>query len=421
MSPCSATAKGTTSYQGGGTSITAIHPDVIRTHILNRLDGPTLASTTCASTQFNSLCKEDNLWRDICNSTWPSTAHPCVVDAIAAFPSGHRSFYSDCFPTLHHRGLLHRHSSKESQEKRLMETPELISAVDIHYAGKLVYSKVLKSETRSLWFLSSPLRIDLLNLKETVPVPVPVNFEGVESTCMENLEEHLTVSWIIIDPACKRAVNVASSKAVETRRNWLKEEMQLRYSTVIAGVEEGELVQCVVVVTCGGKEGTELDLKEVSMQVEDMEGDIVTGIDSLVILLVAMEGQRCKRSTERLMEKPELISVVDIHYAGKLVYSKVLKSKTLSLWFLSSPLRVDLLNLKEMVSAPVTFKGVEGTCMENLEEHLTVSWIIIEPTFKRAVNVASSKAVETRRNWLKEEMHLRYSTVIAGVEESKLV
>lgn len=308
MSSCSATAAAaevTTTYQGGGTSITAIHPDVIRTHILNRLDGPTLASTTCASTQFKYLCTEDNLWRDICNSTWPSTAHPSVMDAITSFPSGHRSFYSDSFPTLHHHGLLHRHSSKESQEQRLLQTPELISAVDIYYAGKLVYSKVLKTETGSLWFLSSPLRIDLLDLKETVPVPVTL--EGEEDTCMENLEEHLTVSWIVIDPVSKRAVNVASSKAVETRRNWLTDEIQLRYYTVIAGAEEGELVQFGVVVTCGGKEGAELDLKEVSMQVEDMEGKIQTGMDSLVILLEAMEGKRSKSNIRVEKERFHLL------------------------------------------------------------------------------------------------------------------
>ncbi|KAL2536392.1 F-box protein [Forsythia ovata] len=309
MSSCStsttaAAGSAATTYQDGETAITAIHPDVIRTHILNRLDGPTLASTTCASTQLNSLCTDDEIWKDICNSTWPSTAHPRVLDAISSFPSGHRSFYSDSFPTLHHHGLCHSHNSKKSQQQRLVETTELISAVDIYYAGKLVYSKVLETETLTGWFLSSPLRINLLDLKEIVPAPVM--FEGEEGTCMELLEEHLTVSWILIDPAHKRAVNVASSKAVEIRRHWLTEEIQLRYSTVVAAVG-GDLVQCGVVVSCGGKEGGEFQLNEVSMQVEDMEGKILTGLDSLVILLEAMEGQRRKSDSKVEKERFETL------------------------------------------------------------------------------------------------------------------
>ncbi|KAL0460808.1 UNVERIFIED_CONTAM: F-box protein [Sesamum latifolium] len=114
---------------------------------------------------------------------------------------------------------------------------------------------------------------------------------------MELAEDRIRVSWILIDPTKKRAVNVASLKAVEARRHWLTEDIQLRYATVMAG-DGGELVQCGVVMTCGGKEGGELQVREVSMQVEDMEGRILTGIDSLVILDEAMEGQRRKSDGE---------------------------------------------------------------------------------------------------------------------------
>ncbi|KAL2557379.1 F-box protein-like [Forsythia ovata] len=246
-----------TNDQGGGdTSISAIHPDIIRSHILNRLDGQTLASTTCASKQLHSLCTEDNLWRDICNSTWASTADRRVSDAISNFPSGHRSFYSQSFPTLHHLRL-----PKKSHQQRLPpETSELISAVDIYYDEKLVYSKVLVTETLSGWFLCSPFRLDLLDPKETVPAPL--KFDGKEGSCRALLEQQLRVTWILIDPKKKRAVNVASMTPVETRLHWLTEDIQLRFATVLPAGRCGEdLVQCGVVVTCGGKEGGELQIE----------------------------------------------------------------------------------------------------------------------------------------------------------------
>ncbi|KAL2511058.1 F-box protein [Abeliophyllum distichum] len=248
--------------------------------------------------------------------TPPGPPPPTLVSwtPFPPFPSGHRSFYSDSFPTLHHYGLCHRHNCKKSQQQRLLETTELISAVDIYYAGKLVYSKVLETETLSGWFLSSPLRINLLDLKEVVSAPVM--FEGEEGTCMELLEEHLTVSWILIDPAHKRAVNVASSKAVEIRRHWLTEEIQLRYSTVVAAAD-GELVQCGVEVCGGGKEGGELQLNEVTMQVEDMEGKILTGLESLVILLEAMEGQRRKSDIKVEKERFETLKKTRIQFSER--------------------------------------------------------------------------------------------------------
>ncbi|PIN25207.1 hypothetical protein CDL12_02044 [Handroanthus impetiginosus] len=254
------------------------------------------------SLELLSLCTEDQLWREICNSTWPSTTYPSVRAAISAFPSGHRSFYSDSFPAAG------GHQSKKAHQVRVPDTSELISAVDIYFDDKLIYSKVLVTETLSGWFLSSPFRIDLLGQKETVPTPM--KFDG---ECMELAEERLRVSWILINPSKKRAVKVTSQKAVEARRHWLTEDIQLRYATVVDG-GGGEQVQCGVVVTCGGKEGGELQVGEVSMQVEDMEGKILTGLDSLVTLEEAMEGQRCKSDTKTDREIYEMFLTKKIHF-----------------------------------------------------------------------------------------------------------
>ncbi|XP_027179630.1 F-box protein At2g27310 [Coffea eugenioides] len=297
-SSCSTSAAATSADGGGATTITAVHPDIIQTHILTRLDGPTLASTSCASSDLHSLCTEENLWKTICNSNWPSTAHPCIQQAIASFPSGHRSFYSDSFPNLHHH---HRqppaHRRPKSNDSSLGHSSELISAVDIHYGNELVYSKVAVTETSSGWFMCSPFRVDLLDPKEIVPALA--KFDGEDDKCMARVEENMRLSWIVIDPAKKRAVNLSSLTPVDVRRHWLTGEIQASYATVMAtggcgGRAGREFVICKAVVTCGGKEGGDLQVREISMQVEDLEGKIISGKDTLVILQEAMDGNRSK-------------------------------------------------------------------------------------------------------------------------------
>ncbi|KAL3518586.1 hypothetical protein ACH5RR_021175 [Cinchona calisaya] len=309
---CSISTTTTAEEHGGGaTAITAVHPDIIQTHILTRLDGPTLASTSCASSHLHTLCTEENLWKKICNSNWPSTAHAGVQDAVSRFPSGHRSFYSDSFPALHqhhHQPAARRRPKSKNNENNMFDTLELISAVDVHYGSELVYSKVIMTETVSGWFMCSPFRIDLLAPKEIVPAPV--KFDGEEGKCMARVEENMRLSWIVIDPAKKRALNLSSLRPVEIRRHWLTGEIQVLYATAMAagGASSGvcgEFVNCKVVVTCGGKDGGDLQVREISMQVEDMEGKIINGKDSLVILHDAMEGKRRKREIgeEKMMHE----------------------------------------------------------------------------------------------------------------------
>ncbi|KAH6793637.1 hypothetical protein C2S52_004114 [Perilla frutescens var. hirtella] len=283
-----------TAAVGGASPFTGIHPDIIQSHILNRLDGPTLASTSCASAELLSLCSGDHLWKDICNSTWPSTADHRVCGAISTFPSGHRSFYSDAFPASRH------HQLAEAPARCASDTLELISAVDIYYDGALVYSKVLVTEARSPWFLSAPFRLELLDKKETVALPLKLDGLGRESSCIARAEERLRVSWILIDPMKRRAVNVASRAAMDAGRHWLSDDIQLRYASVVAD-GGGETVSCEVEVTCGGEEGGRLRVKEVSMQVEGMEGKLLTGAESLRILGAAMDGGR--RRSDAMMER----------------------------------------------------------------------------------------------------------------------
>ncbi|XP_058196157.1 probable F-box protein At2g36090 [Rhododendron vialii] len=270
--------------QGGEftTSFSALHEDIMRTHILTRLDGPTLATASCASSRLHELAAADKLWQRICNRTWPSTVDPVIGRVISAMPAGHRSFYYDSFPALHHRSC--SPGISRGAHKLNSQTSGMISAVDVRYRNKLILSKTHETETETGWFLCSPFRVDLLDQKETVSSPAKFHGRG-EETLQSELENNLTLSWILIDPRTKRAANFSSLRPVSVTLNWLTADVQARYATVLGSF------LFTVLVTCRGKEGGDvLQLKEVSLQVEDMEGRTLSGKESLVILQEAMEG-----------------------------------------------------------------------------------------------------------------------------------
>ncbi|KAF8009482.1 hypothetical protein BT93_J0469 [Corymbia citriodora subsp. variegata] len=281
--------------------LTSVHPDVIRTHILTRLDGPSLVAAASASSQLHSLSSDDCLWRDACVAAWPSVRDPRVAQAIAAFRSGHRSFFSDSYPVLHHHKLRRRRSPPPPP------TPPaecLLSAVDVHYEGEAIFSRVHETETASGWFDCSPFRVDLLDLKESVPTRIQKSDGMSDEAWLRHLEESLSLSWIVVDPSRKRAANFSTRRPVSVQRHWLTGEVQAKYVTVVAGGPPGsaaEHVQCTATLTCGGKEGGRLHVREVSFQVEDMEGKSLSGKESLAILGEAMESgerKKAKRDSE---------------------------------------------------------------------------------------------------------------------------
>ncbi|XVF69229.1 hypothetical protein PTKIN_Ptkin11bG0064200 [Pterospermum kingtungense] len=281
---------------GGGT-ISTLHPDIIQAHILTRLDGPDLASAACVSSHLRSLSTKPNLWSDICHSTWPSVNQPRVEEVISTFPSGHRSFFFDSFPFPNPQRL-------KLNVNSLTLATELISAVDIYYQENPIFSKVQEMATSSSWFLSSPFRVDLLDPKHSASSPIqhglciPCN----DDTWLKHLEENLSLSWIVIDPTRKKAVNMSSKRAVSVQRHWMTGNVQVRFGTVMEVGDErrgssGEMVECGLVITCGGGEGGEMEVREVSMVMEDMEGKGLSGKESLMILKGVMEsGRRKKRN-----------------------------------------------------------------------------------------------------------------------------
>ncbi|KAI3409468.1 uncharacterized protein J3R85_019297 [Psidium guajava] len=294
--PPRAAAK-TTGGEETAASFSDIHHDILRSHILTRLDGPALASASCVSARLRALSSDELLWADVSRSTWPSINAPRICRVISTFPGAHRSFFADVYPLVAHDAG--SPSTAQPPPPELRRRPsELISAVDIRYRGQLIFSKTAETETETGWFRCSPFLVDMLEPKDAVPTSVP--FPSPEDACGD-LGDSLRLSWVLIDPETRRAMDLSSTAPVSIQRHWLSGEVHARFATVMSSGERGtaaERVACTIAITCGGSRGGTMQVREVSAQVEDMEGTYLNGGDSLVILRGAMEGKRGKKTRE---------------------------------------------------------------------------------------------------------------------------
>ncbi|XP_038685711.1 F-box protein At2g27310-like [Tripterygium wilfordii] len=247
---------------------------------------------SCTSTQFLALSADGKLWQEICSTLWSSTNDSRVRQVISTFPGGHRSFFSDSFPLLHH---------KNHNQDLSSEPSDLISAVDLCYKNKLLFSKVRETNTTTTKFLCSRFKIELLGQKETVSTPIQ-QFGEIDAL-LQDLKENLSLSWIVIDPAAKRAANLSSGRPVLVEWPCTGGEVQLYYSTVMKtggrpGSVESEFAECRVVVTCSGIDGGEVHVDDITMEIKDIDGRSFDGRESLVILqdsLVNGKRERGKR------------------------------------------------------------------------------------------------------------------------------
>ncbi|XP_071721036.1 F-box protein At2g27310-like [Rutidosis leptorrhynchoides] len=272
-------------------AIADIHEDIIRTHILTKLDGKTLAAAGCASSDLQSLCSDQKLWSEICSHNWPSTNHPLITKTISSFTSGHRSFYSDTFSSpAYHLTTTSATSSPQSTQ--------LISAVDLKYNDELVLSKIVSTTTAPTdWFQTSPFRVDVLEPKEFVSSSIEVI--GDEQSLLTNFEKNMKLSWVLIDPTRSRAMNMSSVKPVSVQRNWLTNDIELTFGVVI--VCGNEHVSCNIQVTCGVKQGgVELNVNGLSLTVLDTDGKCLSGMGSMVILQELLVAKRQCNSGEEM-------------------------------------------------------------------------------------------------------------------------
>ncbi|KAJ6994415.1 hypothetical protein NC653_017287 [Populus alba x Populus x berolinensis] len=71
-----------------------------------------------------------------------------------------------------------------------------------------------------------------------------------------------------------------------------------------------------------------------------------------------------------------------------------------------------MLDPKDSCPTPIPNSGSEETCRD-LAGDLSLSWILIDPTRLRSVNLSSHKPVSVQRHWLSGEVHARFATVLA--------
>ncbi|XP_042410526.1 probable F-box protein At2g36090 [Zingiber officinale] len=241
-----------------------LHPDLIA-GVIRLLDGPTLASLSCANVRFRSLAGEPDLWRDLCLSSWPSLGHPRL---LRLFASSHRSFFADVFPSP--VCTVADFACGGDGESSLPS--ELISAVDLRHRGSVVLSLVVETDTSTSWFMAAPFRID-----------ADAERKGEGGSAVFSPEE-LTLSWVVIDPHHRRAVSATSRRPVTVDRHWITGEMVVRFALVL-----GEECAVVAVVKIGEETG---QVREIYLVAEGVEGACLSGREGLAVLRSAMEGGR---------------------------------------------------------------------------------------------------------------------------------
>ncbi|GJN27688.1 hypothetical protein PR202_gb15730 [Eleusine coracana subsp. coracana] len=242
------------------TTIEDLPADVL-SRALRRLDGRSLAAASCATSGLRALAADPDTWRALCLAEWPSLARldrRLLLDAIPP-----RRLFADASPFP---------SPDASAAPGLeLELPErLVSAVDVYARGAPLLSRVVETPTSSSWFLGSPFRVEAVERRKPEPAaPIP---------CPAELE----LSWVVVDPARGRAVNVSSRRAVAVDRHWYTGETLVRFATVLGGCKFEAVVSCADL----GR------VAEVGLAVEDADGAAVASEGALRLLAAAMEAPR---------------------------------------------------------------------------------------------------------------------------------
>jgi hypothetical protein len=214
-----------------------LDPDIMYTHILSRLDGTTLTALSLVSSELRHLiCNNtEDLWRNICTSTWPSLLLDPIVDStISTFPGGYRSFFSDAaFPSLHHHKYPHCSSPS---------TIDLIHVVDVFVKGKPLYSRVI---------LERYNKIPKFDVKSDDSNLGHIHFR-VKAESSEYLQENLRLSWVVIDPTRKRAANLfcSSVKPLSVRPLSYHYNYDVVYGMEMVGERTTEMINFEVTVPC---------------------------------------------------------------------------------------------------------------------------------------------------------------------------
>jgi hypothetical protein len=237
---------------------------------LRRLDGPSLAAASCATSGFRALAADPETWRSLCLARWPSLA--ARPDLLLPAVSPQRLF-ADAFPFP----TLAAADNVAGAEHKL--PGELVSAVDVYHRGAPLLSRVVATSSSSSWFLTSPFCVDAVDHNNKAPFV----------TGPALLPAEMELSWVVIDPRGGRAVNVSSRRPVAVDRHWYTGDTLLRYAVVLGGCKIEATVTCTDETGC---------IRQLALAAEDADGAAVSGQGTLRILAAAMAGPRRKGGDE---------------------------------------------------------------------------------------------------------------------------
>lgn len=306
--------------------------------IFRRVDAVTLAAASCVNRNFRSVAQENDLWEKLCNDRWPSTEDSEVKSIVLAV-GGHRKLYAHCYPSIVNKkqglvGNTDDHHDLLGQEK----ASDFISVVDVVYGDQSLLSRIVDgipgADDVQGWFSTCPFRADLLTLSgneyrdqiqsgNVIDIELPTALSRLSgglkngspkmgARVWKMLCDNMRVSWILINKKTKRMANLGSGRTVGGFRHWLyDEDFLMRFGSVLPGSPAisdssvgGGPVQCDIALVCslhvddhadvlGETSRAALRLSELSLQLEDFEGALATGRESVAILYRALS---CPRS-----------------------------------------------------------------------------------------------------------------------------
>ncbi|XP_057815979.2 F-box protein At3g44326-like [Cryptomeria japonica] len=280
--------------------MSSLSNDIVVAEILRRVDGISLAKVGCSSCDFRSIAREEWLWENMCNSLWPSTQKEEVKQLISSL-GGFRKFYGDCFPLL-----------KEPDVLVSVSPSDLLSLVDIQYDNKSVYSKVIAANDMidyDHWRSSIyPFQVNLLCDSDDIFPSIAADFiQSDENSESKTLVMNMRLSWICISTKTKHAVNLSSWRPLQAQKNdWgYDNHFTVRFGSILPApyTLPLELAECNIVVRCrftgGYLENTNLQISEVSIQLENMMGN---RMDPLLSLHRAVEWRRRSIDHDKVMQ-----------------------------------------------------------------------------------------------------------------------
>ncbi|CAD6263807.1 unnamed protein product [Miscanthus lutarioriparius] len=264
------------------TTIEDLHADVLGC-ALRRLDGRSLAAACCATAALRALATDPETWRALCLAEWPSlallAAQPQRRQLLAALPPQRLFADAHPFPSADADTGCGLGGGDGLLPLPVPAGELLVSAVDVYYRGAPLLSRVVETPASSSWFIASPFRVEALERKKPAPAT-----EAAAAAAPSPAE--LELSWVVVDPARGRAVNVSSRRPVAVDRHWYTGETLARFAVVLGGCKFEATVAC-----SEGDAGWHA-ISEVTLAVEDADGAAVSGEGTLRLLAAAMEAPR---------------------------------------------------------------------------------------------------------------------------------